>query len=117
MPHRPPLYGIFWGHLFCKYGGWGWSELFSIVTIQGLDPSWLDFAFLGRPDFQFRGAQVQEQIHQPKEEVLGTDIPQTSGGHSRGYPGPKLRSGPQNTGTKKASIWARASMTRRRGRP
>ena len=32
--------------------------------------------------------------NQPKEEVFGTDIPRTSGGHSRGYPGPKLRSGP-----------------------
>ena len=31
--------------------------------------------------------------NQPKEEVLGTDIPRTSGGRSRGYPGPKLRSG------------------------
>ena len=31
--------------------------------------------------------------NQPKEEVLGADIPRTSGGHSRGYPGPKLRSG------------------------
>ena len=32
--------------------------------------------------------------NQPKEEVFGTDIPRTSGGHSRGYPGPKLWSGP-----------------------
>ena len=24
----------------------------------GLDPSWLDLAFLGRPDFQFRGPQI-----------------------------------------------------------
>ena len=32
MPYRPPLYGIFWGHIFCKYGGWGWSELFSTVS-------------------------------------------------------------------------------------
>ena len=31
--------------------------------------------------------------NQPKEEVFGLDIPRTSGGHSRGYPGPKLRSG------------------------
>ena len=31
--------------------------------------------------------------NQPKEEVFGPDIPRTSGGHSRGYPGPKLRSG------------------------
>ena len=31
---------------------------------------------------------------QPKEEVFGTGIPQTFGGHPRGYPGPKLRSGP-----------------------
>ena len=30
---------------------------------------------------------------QPKEEVFGTDIPRTSGGHSRGYPDPELRSG------------------------
>ena len=34
---------------------------------------------------------------QPKEEVFGTDIPRTSGGHSRGYPGPKLRSGPSKS--------------------
>ena len=27
--------------------------------------------------------------NQPKEEVLGTAIPRTSAGHSRGYPGPK----------------------------
>ena len=32
--------------------------------------------------------------NQPKEEVFRTDIPRTSGGHLRGYPGPKLRSGP-----------------------
>ena len=31
--------------------------------------------------------------NQPKEEVFWADIPRTSGGHSRGYPGPKLRSG------------------------
>ena len=31
--------------------------------------------------------------NQPKEEVFGTDIPRTSGGHSRGYPGPRRRSG------------------------
>ena len=32
--------------------------------------------------------------NQPKEEVFGPDIPWTSGGHSCGNPGPKLRSGP-----------------------
>ena len=31
--------------------------------------------------------------NQPKEEVFGADIPRTTGGHLRGYPGPKLRSG------------------------
>ena len=43
MPYGPPpLYGIFWAHIFCKYGGWGWSELFSfckplvIAMAQGL---------------------------------------------------------------------------------
>ena len=29
--------------------------------------------------------------NQPKEEVFGPDVPRTSGDHSRGYPGPKLR--------------------------
>ena len=32
MPYGPPSYGIFWGHIFCKYGWWGWSELFSNHT-------------------------------------------------------------------------------------
>ena len=40
--------------------------------------------------------------NQPKEEVLGTDIPRTSGGHSRGYPGPKLRSGRSRSWKKQA---------------
>ena len=31
--------------------------------------------------------------NRPKEEGFGTDIPRISGGHSRRYPGPKLRSG------------------------
>ena len=42
----------------------------------------------GCPDFQ-----KSRTKNQPKEEVFGPDIPRTSGGHSRGYPGPKLRSG------------------------
>ena len=56
--------------------------------------------------------------NRPKEEVFGTDIPRTSGGHSRGYSGSKLRSGdtaPRNSG--KTSLLVRTSMTRRRGRP
>ena len=53
--------------------------------------------------------------NQPKEEVFGTDIPRTSGAHSRGYPGPNFGQGGQNPG--KTSISARTSMTRRRGRP
>ena len=44
MPYGPPLYGIFWGHLFYKYGGWGWSVLFS-------------GKFTGTPLQQFRGNQ------------------------------------------------------------
>ena len=31
-PDNPSFYGIFWGHMFCQYGGWGWSELFSEFT-------------------------------------------------------------------------------------
>ena len=38
-------------------------------------------------------AQNSRTKNQPKEEGFGTDIPRTSGGHSRGYPSPKLRSG------------------------
>ena len=34
MPYRLPLYGIFWAHIFCKYGGWGWSDLFSLTARQ-----------------------------------------------------------------------------------
>ena len=26
MPYGPPLYGRIFGHIFCKYGEWGWSE-------------------------------------------------------------------------------------------
>ena len=32
-PYHPSFYGIFWGHSFCLYGGWGWSELFSVQEI------------------------------------------------------------------------------------
>ena len=59
---------------------------------------------------------VSRTKNQPKEEVLGTDIPRTYGGHSRGHPGPKLRSG-RSKSWKKTSIWPLTSMTRRRGRP
>ena len=38
-------------------------------------------------------AKLSKTKIQPKEEVFGTDVPRTSGGHSRGYPDPKLRSG------------------------
>ena len=52
---------------------------------------------------------ISRTKNQPKEEVLGTDIPQTSGGHSRGCPGRKLRSGRSKSW--EASFWARMSMT------
>ena len=45
----------------------------------------------------FQQELVSRTKNQPKEEVLGTDIPRTSGGHSRGYPGPKLRPGRSNS--------------------
>ena len=44
-----------------------------------------------------RAPYVSRTKNQPKEEVLGTDIPRTTGGHSRGYPGPELRSGPSKS--------------------
>ena len=34
MPYRPLLYGIVLEHIFCKYGGWGWSELFSYLWLS-----------------------------------------------------------------------------------
>ena len=44
-------------------------------------------------NFCFHLWHVSRTKNQPKEEVFETDIPRTSGGHSRGYPGPKLRPG------------------------
>ena len=38
-------------------------------------------------------SKISRTKNQPKEEVFGTEIPRTSKGHSRGHPGPKLRSG------------------------
>ena len=62
------------------------------------------------------GKRNRRTKNQPKEEVFGMDIPRISGGHSRGYPGPKLRcQGAQNPG--KTSICARTFTTRRRGHP
>ena len=43
--------------------------------------------------FSSKPSVLSRTKNQPKEEVFGTDIPRTSRGHSRGYPGPKLRSG------------------------
>ena len=45
----------------------------------------------------FSLSEISRTKKQPKEEVFGTDIPRTSGGHSRGYPGPNLRSGPSKS--------------------
>ena len=45
------------------------------------------------PPESFSQPQSSRTKNQPKEEVFGTDAPRTSGGHLRGYPGPKLRSG------------------------
>ena len=49
--------------------------------------------FLSRDIKMSRRAHWSGTENQPKEEVFGKDIPRTSGGHSRGYPDPKLRSG------------------------
>ena len=50
----------------------------------------------GRWGSRDKGGYSRTKV-QPKEEVFGTDFPRTSGGHSRGYPGPKLRSGPSKS--------------------
>ena len=66
-----------------------------------------------------RRSRKPKTKNQPKEEVFGTDIPRTSGGHSRGYPDPKLRSGQSKSWKNKhlgADIHdpkARTSMTLR----
>ena len=51
---------------------------------------------------------ISRTKNQPKEEVFRTDIPRTSGGHSRGYPGPKLRS-------RRSKPWKTQAL--RRGHP
>ena len=113
----------------------------------GLDPSWLNLAFLGRPDFESRGPKIlvlkgfgasgwkigapQKRQIQPRRiqpPILGPlrkISPQRKflGRTSRGHPGviradiptQNFGQGGQNPG--KTSIWARISMTRRRGRP
>ena len=48
---------------------------------------------MGRIRFRRTPGSNSRTKNRPKEEVFGTDIPRTSGGHSRGFPGPKLRSG------------------------
>ena len=34
MSYGPPWYGIFRGHVFYEFGGWGWSELFSSLPAK-----------------------------------------------------------------------------------
>ena len=50
---------------------------------------------------------ISRTKNQPKEEVFGTDIPRTSGGHARSFPGPKLRSGPSKSWQKKNRAFLR----------
>ena len=52
-------------------------------------------------DVSREGTQTRTK-NQPKEEVFGADIPPTSGGHSPGCPGPKLRSGRSKSWKKQA---------------
>ena len=54
---------------------------------------WPQNGFGGRAWHLSCRTDLSRTKNQPKEEVFGTDIPRTSGGHSRGYPDPKLRSG------------------------
>ena len=67
----------------------------------------------------FSSALDQEQKISSKSKFIGTDIPRTSGGHSRGYPDPKLRSGSskcwknKHLGTDIHDPKARTSMTPR----
>ena len=74
---------VFWGLFFWGFQNFGpGGYFFSVLLVEVLGPS--------------RGF-VSRTNNQPKEEVFGTDIPRTSGGHSRGCPGPKLRSGRSKT--------------------
>ena len=57
-----------------------------------LDP-WLGPHFDGHSDACISHRLDSGTKNQPKEEVLGREFPRTSGGHLRGYPSPKLRSG------------------------
>ena len=52
--------------------------------------------------------------NQPKRGVFGTDIPRTSGGHSRGGPGPKLRSGRSKSWKKNKHLGADIHDTKAR---
>ena len=56
MPQGPPLDGIFLGHMFCKYPGWGWSELFAALQ------SWRQ-AKISVCDFLVPSDNMQLQLH------------------------------------------------------
>ena len=66
---------------FCFPRGCHIAILISVFSVRPFKTHFCFLAFLSRTK------------NQPKEEVFGTDIVRTSGGHSRGYPDPKLRSG------------------------
>ena len=67
-------------------------------AVPGLHPLRSLFCTL----FNRGGNRRSRTKNQPKEEVFGTDVPRTSGGHSPGYPGPKLRSGHSKSWKKQA---------------
>ena len=81
---------------------------FSLWLIGGLSQGCPDFqkvyVFKVYVLFSYPKVMNSRTKNQPNEEVFGTDIPRTSGGHSRGYRGPKLRSGRSKSWKKKQAF-------------
>ena len=53
------MYGILLGHIFCKYGGWGWSELFFMRCLSRKSGSQHQLRIKTLPAFLSERREVQ----------------------------------------------------------
>ena len=67
---QTPLYGIFLGDIFCKHGGWGWSELFSSLrtVLPGTKVSQTPWARTPKESEKRPEESTMAPLPQPKKE-------------------------------------------------
>ena len=115
------ILGKLLGNFSVNYSATFSRKFFSLAISRasGLSKKYHAHTLKYRRKISFWPGKASRTKNQPKEEVFGTDIPRTSGGHSRGYPGQKLRSGRSKSwknkhfGTDIHDPKARTSMTLR----